>query len=152
MRHYDLTPLFRSGIGFDRLSNVLDAALRGEENAPSYPPYNIEKHSDDRYRIVIAVAGFKREELNITVKDQTLSVAGRTQEAEGETPPEFLHKGIATRAFERKFSLADHVKVLSADMRDGLLLIDLERQIPEESKPRMIEIGTGVTIDGKKAH
>lgn len=152
MRHYDLTPLFRSSVGFDRFSTLIDSAMRGEENAPSYPPYNIEKHSDDRYRIVIAVAGFKREDLTLTVKDQTLSIAGKLADSPETAAPAFLHKGIATRAFDRKFSLADHVKVLSADLRDGLLFVELEREVPEASKPRLIEIGGGVTIEGKKAH
>ena len=151
MRTYDLTPLFRSTIGFDRFSNLIDTALRGEDNAPSYPPYNIEKHSDDRYRIVLAVAGFKREELTITAKDQTLTIGGKVEEG-AEPAASFLHRGIASRAFERTFSLADHVKVLSADLQDGLLSIELQREVPEASKPRMIEINGAQNLLGKKAN
>ncbi len=141
MRTYDLTPLWRNTIGFDRISTLLDAAMRGDEGAPSYPPYNIEKLSEDDYRIVLAVAGFKREDLSITVKDQTLTVSGKLEPKLPQDNAQLLHKGIATRAFERKFSLADHVKVMAADLQDGLLSVELKREIPESSKPRTVPIG-----------
>lgn len=150
MRTYDLSPLWRSTIGFDRISTLLDAALRGDESAPSYPPYNIEKFNDDQYRIVLAVAGFKREDVGITVKDQTLTIAAKLAEPAAESGVSTLYKGIASRAFERKFSLADHVKVVSADMADGLLYVELQREIPESSKPRTIEIGAGANSNAPR--
>ncbi len=154
MRSFDLTPLFRSTIGFDRFSNLIDTALRSEENVPSYPPYNIEKLSGDEYRIVLAVAGFKEQDLTITVQENQLSVVGNHTEKSQSEETNYLYKGIATRAFERKFNLADHVKVTGADLADGLLTITLKRELPESVKPRMVPInGTGSkVIDGKKAN
>lgn len=154
MRSFDLTPLFRSTVGFDRFSNLIDAAMRGEDNVPAYPPYNIEKLSDDEYRIVLAVAGFKEAELTLTVQENQLTVAGsHADKAEG-NEPNYLYKGIATRTFERKFNLADHVRVTSADLADGLLTVSLKRELPESVKPRMVPINGKATkvIDGKKAN
>ena len=153
MRSFDLSPLFRSTVGFDRFSNLIDQAMRGEDNIPAYPPYNIVKLSDDEYRIVLAVAGFKDQDLAITVQENQLTVAG-TNAAKEQKDANYLYKGIATRSFERKFNLADHVKVLDADLDSGLLTISLKRELPESVKPRMVPIGgKGQTvIDGKKAN
>lgn len=153
MRSFDLTPLFRSTIGFDRFSNLIDAAMRGEENVPAYPPYNIEKLSDDEYRIVVAVAGFKEQDLTLTVQENQLTVTGNHLDKTESKETNYLYKGIATRTFERKFNLADHVKVTGADLSDGLLTVALKRELPESVKPRMVPINgkTGV-IDGKKTN
>jgi molecular chaperone IbpA len=154
MRSLDLTPLFRSTVGFDRFSNLFDAALRDVENVPSYPPYNIEKLSDDEYRIVVAVAGFKEAELNLTVQENQLTVSGQHQESAQNKESNFLYKGIATRAFERKFNLADHVRVTGAELDSGLLTVSLKREVPESVKPRMIPINgkDAKTIDARKAN
>jgi molecular chaperone IbpA len=153
MRSFDLTPLFRSTIGFDRFSNLIDAAMRGEENAPAYPPYNIEKVSDDEYRIVVAVAGFKEQDLTLTVQENQLTVAGNHLDKTENKETNYLYKGIATRTFERKFNLADHVKVTHADLSDGLLTVGLKRELPESVKPRMVPInGKAGVIDNKKAN
>ncbi|MBN8532198.1 MAG: Hsp20 family protein [Alphaproteobacteria bacterium] len=151
MRGYDLTPLFRSSVGFDRFSNLLETALKTDETAASYPPYNIVKQSDDAYRITMAVAGFKLSDITITAQPNQLTVSGKSQETEGKNA-QYLHRGIANRAFERKFSLADHVKVTNAALADGLLHIDLVREIPEAVKPRMIPINGSETIDGSKVN
>ena len=150
MTRYDLTPLFRSTIGFDNLSNMLDSAFKIDERALSYPPYNIAKLSDDDYEISMAVAGFKQNELTITVEKNTLVVTGSAAEKTEDGSREYLHRGIATRSFERKFSLAEHVKVVAADLADGLLTLKLKREIPEESKPRTIAINGSAMIEGKK--
>ncbi|WP_299439631.1 Hsp20 family protein [uncultured Rhodospira sp.] len=139
MRTYDLSPLHRFAIGFDNVSRLLDAASRVDEQATAYPPYNIEKVSDDAYRITMAVAGFAPEHLDVTVHDSTLIISGRQERTEPQGG-QFLHRGIATRAFERKFELADHIKVRGASIENGLLHVHLERQVPEEKKPRRIEI------------
>ncbi|RJF96629.1 heat-shock protein [Noviherbaspirillum cavernae] len=141
MRTYDFTPLYRSAIGFDRLAQLFDEAQR-TDSQPSYPPYNIELVSEDKYRIVMAVAGFERSELDIESEHDTLKVIGRKQR--DETKRTFLHRGIAARDFEQRFQLADHVKVVSANLDNGLLSIELVREIPEALKPRKIEInGSG---------
>jgi len=139
MRTFDPTPLFRATVGFDRMADLLDRVMAAEVNAPTYPPYNIEKTDENAYRISIAVAGFAAEDLSVEVKENALHVAARkaTDEAEGRT---FLHRGIATRAFERRFHLADHVRVSGAIHADGMLHIDLVREVPEALKPRRIEI------------
>jgi molecular chaperone IbpA len=154
MRSFDLTPLFRSTIGFDRFSDLFDTALQGGDNVPSYPPYNIEKLSDDEYRIVVAVAGFKEEDLTLTVQENQLTVTGQHQDATESKEPNFLYKGIATRTFERKFNLADHVKVTEAALADGLLTVSLKRELPESVKPRMVPINdkAAKSIDIKKAN
>ena len=150
MRTYDFTPLYRSAVGFDRLAGLLESAARtSQENG--WPPYNIETTGENAYRIEIAVAGFKPDELNIEVKENMLTVTGRktaNDDGDGRT---FLHRGLAERDFERRFQLADYVVVKSADLVNGLLSIDLQRELPEALKPRRIEIGAGQPlIEGKK--
>ena len=140
MDRFDFSPLFRSTIGFDRLARLVDAATR-VENAPSYPPYNIETTGEDAYRLTMAVAGFSQDEIDITVQENTLLISGKGQ-AEDENG-RYLHRGIARRAFERRFSLADHIKVTGASLDNGLLHVDLVREIPEAAKPRQIKIGAG---------
>ena len=148
---FDLTPLYRSTVGFDRLARMLDEASSFE--APSYPPYNIEKLADDEYRITMAVAGFAPEDITIEVKGSALTVSGKKAE-KAEAKSEFLHQGIASRAFERRFQLADHVQVQGAGMENGLLHVSLKREVPEALKPRTIPVN-GVqapkTIEAKKA-
>ncbi|MEE4119132.1 MAG: Hsp20 family protein [Paracoccaceae bacterium] len=152
MRTYDLSPLYRATVGFDRVADLMDRVMSADVAQPTYPPYNIEKLGDDAYRISIAVAGFSEDELTVEVKDGALIVAARKQEAdEGRT---YLHRGIATRAFERRFHLADHVRVTGATHVDGMLHIDLVREVPEALKPRRIEIARGDTARlgaGRKA-
>jgi molecular chaperone IbpA len=141
MDRFDFSPLFRSTIGFDRLTRLVDAATRVDNAALAYPPYNIEKTGEDTYRLTMAVAGFSPDELEITVHENTLLVAGKAKK-DGEQG-HYLHRGIARRAFERRFSLADHIKVVGATVADGMLHVDLAREVPEEAKPRKIQIGTG---------
>ena len=143
MRSFDLSPLFRSSIGFDHLARVLDAAARVDETALSYPPYNIEKLGEDNYRITMAVAGFSQDDLDITAQDHTLTVAGRARK-DGDGA-QYLHRGIAGRSFERRFELADHIKVTGAALVNGLLHIELVREVPEAMRPRSIK------IEGKSA-
>jgi molecular chaperone IbpA len=136
----DFAPLFRTAIGFDRLARLVDTATAGQD-VQSYPPYNIEKIGDDTYRLTMAVAGFRPEELDLTVKDNTLIVSGRMSPEAQKT--EVLYRGIAGRAFERRFVLADRIVVEGADMEHGLLHVGLKRVVPESLKPRKIAIGTG---------
>ena len=148
MRTIDFSPLYRSVVGFDRLAALLDAA--GAENATGYPPYNIERTDDDAYRIEIAVAGFKPEELNVEVKENLLTVQGR--KPANDEARRYLHRGLAERNFERRFQLADYVVVTDAQLQDGLLSISLKRELPEALKPRRIEIGAAKPlIEGEKA-
>jgi molecular chaperone IbpA len=140
MTNYDFAPLFRTAIGFDRLARLVDTAASAAD-APSYPPYNIEKTGDDTYRLTMAVAGFRPEELDLVVKDNTLVVSGRVAN-EGQKG-ELLYRGIAGRAFERRFVLADHIVVDGADLQHGLLHVGLKRVVPEALKPRRIAIGSG---------
>lgn len=140
MHAYDLSPLFRSTVGFDRISQLLDAANKADDRSGGYPPYNIIRHNDDEYQIVMAVAGFSMDDLEIMVQENSLSVSGSIKQDDNHEDITYLHKGIATRNFERKFSLADHVKVMDATLDNGLLTLNLKREIPEESKPRMIAI------------
>lgn len=138
MRNLDLAPLYRATVGFDRLADVMDRALTADLAAPTYPPYNIEKTGDDNYRISVAVAGFSSDDLSVELRDGAVIVsAKKATEDEDRT---YLHRGIATRAFERKFTLADHVRIDGASHVDGMLHIDLVREIPEALKPRRIEI------------
>lgn len=150
MRAYDFSPLYRSAVGFDRLANVLETAARTGE-AGGWPPYNIETTGENAYRIEIAVAGFKPDELNLEVKENLLTVTGRktaNDDADGRT---YLHRGLAERDFERRFQLADYVIVTKADLVNGLLSIELKRELPEALKPRRIEIGTpAALIEGRK--
>lgn len=138
MRSYDLSPLFRSTVGFDRMTRLMENALNGDDNANnSYPPYNIEKLGDDQYRVTMAVAGFSLNDLEITAHPNLLIVQGKAKEAEGAV---YLHRGIAGRAFERRFQLADHIRVANAKLENGLLHIELVREVPEAMKPRSIQI------------
>jgi len=146
MRHFDFTPLYRSTVGFDRLANVLDQVMSTDVGQNTYPPYNIEKTGEDAYRISIAVAGFSEDELNIETREGQLVVTGR--KAESDDKVNYLHRGIATRAFERRFQLADHVRVTEAVTENGLLHIDLVREVPEALKPRRIEIARKHAIEG----
>lgn len=138
MRTFDLTPLYRSAIGFDRLAQLLNDAQRGDSQ-PSYPPYNIELVSEDKYRIVMALAGFDRAEIDITAERDTLHIVGRKQRDGIERT--YLHRGIAARDFEQRFQLANHVKVTGAAFENGMLTIELVREVPEAHKPRKIVIG-----------
>ena len=143
MDGFDFSPLFRSTIGFDRLTHLLDAATRVDSASLGYPPYNIEKIGNDTYRLTMAVAGFSPSELDVTVHENTLVVTGKAQKEEGKKYGNgYLHRGIARRAFERRFSLADHMKVTSANLTNGMLHVDLVHEVPEAAKPRKIEIGT----------
>ncbi|HWL83755.1 MAG TPA: Hsp20 family protein [Roseomonas sp.] len=152
MRTFDFAPLYRSTVGFDRLFSMLDQAS-GVENGQTYPPYNIERTGENAYRITVAVAGFSEPELSLEVRENTLTIRGekqaRTDEAEGQV----LYQGIAARAFERRFQLADYVVVKGASLENGLLHVDLERQIPEAMKPRQIPIGNSTprVVDAKAA-
>jgi molecular chaperone IbpA len=139
MRPFDFAPLYRSTVGFDRLFHMLDSMGNGGEDL-GYPPYNIERLGENRYRITMAVAGFAQEEISVEVKETALTVKGEKKPED--TKREFLHRGIAQRGFERRFQLADYVEVAGADLRDGLLHIDLSRNIPERMKPRTIAIGS----------
>jgi molecular chaperone IbpA len=139
----DLSPLFRSTIGFDRMSRLFEDAF--SEAAPSYPPYNIEKHGENDYRIVMAVAGFGPSDLKVTAKENTLIVEGKLAEKQNGT--RYLHRGIAGRAFERRFELADHIQVVGSKLENGLLVIELKREIPEALKPRTIPIQTGPSLE-----
>jgi molecular chaperone IbpA len=144
MTTFDLSPLYRTAIGFDRLADMLSNAARVDSNG--YPPYNIESLGEDRYRITMAVAGFSQDELDIVTERNTLTVSGakgETTESTSDGNGEFLYRGIATRSFERRFQLADHVEVDGARLENGLLHIELKRELPEQMKPRKIEIGAG---------
>ena len=142
MRHIDFTPLYRSTVGFDRLFNLLDSVSGVDQGPTAYPPYNIERLGESEYQITMAVAGFGQDELRIDVKEQTLTVVGEKKPEE--TEREFLHRGIAARTFERRFQLADHVEVKGADLKDGLLHVDLVRNVPERLKARTVAIGDSV--------
>ena len=149
MRTFDFSPLYRSAVGFDQLMNVLDAAQKNG-TADSYPPYNIEKTGEDSYQITLAVAGFGSSDLDVEVRDGQLVIVGKG--ATEEQDNQFLHRGIARRAFDRRFQLADHVEVRAADLVDGLLKVDLVREIPEAMKPRKIDIQTaGKVIENQSA-
>jgi molecular chaperone IbpA len=152
MRTFDLTPLYRSTVGFDRLFSLLDQ-FGGVDAAPSYPPYNIERTGENAYRITVAVAGFTDKEISVEVKEGTLTIRGEKKVEEKEEQGETLYQGIAARAFERRFQLADHVEVKGAELVNGLLHVDLVREIPEAMKPRHIPIGgaKAKVIEGKKA-
>ena len=137
---FDLAPLYRATVGFDRIADMMDRVTASDTSGQTYPPYNIEKTAEDAYRISIAVAGFAPEDLAVEVNEGALIVAGRKAEVQSERT--FLHRGIATRAFERRFQLADHVRVSGASHADGMLHVDLQREVPEALKPRRIEIAT----------
>ena len=154
MRSYDLSPLFRSTVGFDRLTRLMDAATRVDESTPSYPPYNIEKTGENAYRISMAVAGFSGDEIEITAQDNTLVISGKPKK--GEEERKFLHRGIAGRAFERRFELAEFITVKGASLENGLLHVELVREVPEAKKPRTVTIETKAqkaapVLEGKAA-
>ena len=146
MLNYDLSPFYRSTVGFDRLFSMLDKVA--EHNAPTYPPYNIERTGENAYRITLAVAGFGPNELSVETRENTLTVRGsKEQAAKSDEKREVIYQGIAARAFERKFQLADHVIVTAAKSENGLLHIELERQVPEAQKPRTIAINSGKSAE-----
>lgn len=154
LRTLDMAPLFRQAVGFDRLSRMLDSAMKIEQTAPSYPPYNIMQKDEDTYRITLAVAGFGSPDLSVVAQENTLMISGKQAKAEDEAADagKYLHQGIAARAFERRFQLADHVKVTSAKLENGLLHIDLAREVPEAAKPRAVTIetaGSNTVLDQK---
>ena len=153
MRSYDLSPLFRSTIGFDRWADLFEAANRVNPSASTFPPYNIEKRGDDAYRITMAVAGFAESDISMTVQENLLVIAGKLEDNKDEKS-NYLHRGIAARVFERRFNLAEHVNVADARLVNGLLEVDLVREVPEAKKQRRIEIKTVAvdkTIENKKA-
>lgn len=145
MRNFDLSPLYRATVGFDQLADMMDRVFTSDVSRETYPPYNIEKTGDDAWRITVAVAGFTDQELSVEVKEQALIIAAR--KAAEETPHTYLHRGIATRAFERRFALAEHVRVSGAVHENGLLHVDLVREVPEALKPRRIEIASPKDIE-----
>lgn len=154
MRTFDFSPLFRSTIGFDGMANLLESALRADEGAPSYPPYNIEKTGENAYRLSMAVAGFGEEDITITAQDNTLVVSGKL--AKSDEDRKFLYRGIAGRAFERRFELAEHIRVAGASLVNGLLHVELVKEVPEAMKPRTIKIQGGngkqpTVLEGKAA-
>jgi molecular chaperone IbpA len=139
MRSVDLTPLLRATVGFDRMMNLLDTQTRLDQG-DGYPPYNIEKIGEDNYRITMAVAGFGEDDLDVTVKENSLTIKGKKADAD-QDKVKYLYRGIATRTFERRFELADHIKVSGAKLENGLLSLELVREVPEAMKPRTIKIG-----------
>jgi len=141
MRHFDLSPLYRSTVGFDRLAQLMDSVTADIDSG--YPLYNIERTADAEYRITMAVAGFTPDEIKVDVKESTLSVRGEKKPEEGEGERRYLHRGIAARSFERRFQLADYVEVKAAELKDGLLNIDLVRNLPERMRPRTVPISVG---------
>ena len=141
MTSYDLTPLFRTSVGFDRLNRLMDAALQMEGSSKGYPPYNIAKHDTNLYRVTLAVAGFAEADLHVELHNNQLTVTGNTDQSKTPDAVEYLHRGIAGRSFERRFQLADHIKVVGAGLENGLLHIELERDVPEALRPRTIPIG-----------
>ncbi|GFE63076.1 Hsp20 family protein [Litoreibacter roseus] len=147
MRAYDFAPLYRATVGFDRVADLMDRVLSSDVNTSTYPPYNIEKTDDDAYRISVAVAGFGEEDLTVEQRENALIVSAK--KAEGEDQRTYLHRGIATRAFERRFHLADHVRVTGATHANGMLNIDLAREVPEALKPRQIQIDSKASVDAK---
>ena len=149
MTTFDFSPLFRTSVGYDRLASLLNSATRLEQGA-GFPPYNIQKAGEDRYRITMAVAGFSQDELNISTENNRLVVTGDKAEDKETDDTAFLYRGIATRSFERRFNLAEHVRVTGAKLDNGLLHIELEREIPEAMKPRTIQIGvSGNLLEGE---
>ena len=150
MRHFDLSPLYRSTVGFDRLFNMLDSA-GVETNGQTYPPYNIERTGEDAYRVTMAVAGFGKDDIDIEAKENVLTIKAEKQEEKAEEAREMLYQGIAARTFERHFQLADHVQVTGASLENGLLHIDLVREVPEAMKPRKITIGSATRQINAKA-
>lgn len=147
MRNFDLAPLYRATVGFDQMADLMDRVLSDTSGAQTYPPYNIEKTGEDAWQVQIAVAGFSDEELSVEQRENALVVTARKADEQAER--KFLHRGIATRAFERRFHLADHVRVSGASHVNGMLNIDLVREVPEALKPRQIEIARGDALQGR---
>ncbi|MEQ8371108.1 MAG: Hsp20 family protein [Alphaproteobacteria bacterium] len=147
MRTIDFSPLFRNTVGFETLSRLMDAA---NGDSVGYPPYNIEKLDENRYRIALAVAGFGEDDIDVTVKDNTLTITGQIK-AEDDKDTSYLYRGIASRQFERRFQLADHIEVRDASLANGMLIVALEREVPESMKPRRIQVNSGQAIEGRKA-
>ncbi|MBV7377943.1 Hsp20 family protein [Maritimibacter dapengensis] len=147
MRNFDMTPLYRATVGFDQIADLMDRVMTHETGRETYPPYNIEKTGEDGWRISVAVAGFTDEELDVEVKEQTLHISAR--KADEDEARTYLHRGIATRAFERRFALADHVRVTGAVHENGMLHVDLVREVPEALKPRRIEIAKSDDLEAK---
>ena len=140
MRHFDFTPLYRATVGFDQIAEMFDRVLTSDNQTSSYPPYNIELIDEDAYRISVAVAGFSEADLNVEVRENSLIISARKSEEEKKN---YLHRSLANRSFERQFQLADHVQVTSANHSDGILHIELKREVPEALKPRKIQISRG---------
>lgn len=147
MRNYDLAPLYRASVGFDQIAELMDRVLTKDTPQPSYPPYNIEKIGEDAWKISIAVAGFTDDDLNVEVRESSLIVSASKEKDSAERT--YLHRGIATRSFERRFHLADHVRVSGASHTNGMLNIDLVREVPEALKPRRVEITSNKTVEAK---
>lgn len=147
MRNFDFAPLYRATVGFDQIADLMDRVLASDVSQPTYPPYNIEKIGEDAWRISIAVAGFTDEELSVELRENALFVAAKKSAEDADRT--YLHRGIATRAFERRFHLADHVRVTGAAHENGMLNIDLTREVPEALKPRRIEIASDRTVEAK---
>jgi molecular chaperone IbpA len=145
MRGFDFAPLYRTSVGFDQIADLMDRVLTNDVTQPSYPPYNIQKTAEDAWQISIAVAGFGEDELNVELRENSLLVTAKKAKEDAERV--YLHRGIATRAFERRFHLADHVRVTGASHLNGMLNIDLQREVPEALKPRRIEIASGDTVE-----
>jgi molecular chaperone IbpA len=148
---YDLSPLFRTAVGFDRVNRMLNSSAQYADSDLSYPPYNIEQSGEDDYRVTMAVAGFKADDVDVVVHETTLTVTGRAQKQAENDNQGLLYQGIAKRGFERRFQLADYIKVVNAGLEDGLLTVDLAREVPEEKKPRRIEIHGTAKLDSKAA-
>lgn len=148
---YDFSPLFRTAVGFDRLTRILNNSAQHAENDLSYPPYDIEQNGEDQYRVTMAVAGFRPDDVDVVVHENSLTVSGRGQSQAENDGKEVLYQGIAKRAFERRFQLADYIKVVNAGLEDGLLAIDLAREVPEEKRPRKIEIRSAAQLESKAA-
>lgn len=151
MRSYDFSPLYRSFVGFDRMASLINSASQSLDANTSYPPYNVARIDENAYKIELAVAGFAEDELEIESHENVLTIHGNKEKADNDSDPEYLHRGIAARGFERKFQLADHVFVSGAELRNGLLVIALKRELPEALKPRKISIGANANSedDGK---
>lgn len=147
MRNFDFTPLYRSTVGFDHFADLLDRTFTGNVSQDTYPPYNIEKTADDAYRISIAVAGFTEDDLNVETRENQLVITANR--AGGEAKTSYLHRGIAQRGFEKRFQLADYVRATGAVVENGMLFVELVREMPEALKPRRIEIGSAKAISGK---
>lgn len=152
MRTYDFAPLYRSTVGFDRLASMVDRAMSVDVSTKGYPPYNIEKTDENDFRISVAIAGFSEDDLLIEMRDGQLVISAKKAEAEETGQVTYLHRGIASRAFEKRFHLADHVRAIGASTENGILHVEMVREVPEALKPRRIEItGTGKTIEAKSS-